>query len=106
MKEKLREAFNAGKKYWQTVETDEPLMYHPIDFEEWFATLPVEDETQLNASTLKEMDQAVGFAEWIVNQQFKMYNYKWVSTKIFFSGCEYTTTELYNGPYQDYLKNK
>ena len=38
---------------------------------------------------------AEGFAEWISNNQFTMYNYKWTSTKIHYSGCDYTTSELY-----------
>ena len=47
-------------------------------------------------SQLPSRNDAVEFAEWISNNQFTMYNNEWTSTKIHYSGCAYTTTELYS----------
>jgi hypothetical protein len=47
-------------------------------------------------------EDAVRFAEWVSNNQFTMYNNEWVSTKIHYSGCSYTTDELYT----EYLNHK
>jgi len=38
-KEEYRKAFNAGKEYWQWVQTDEPMLHKPIDFDEWYDTV-------------------------------------------------------------------
>ncbi len=35
-REKFELAFNAGKKYWQDVETDEPELRPPVDFNKWY----------------------------------------------------------------------
>lgn len=36
IKSEYQKAFNAGKKYWRDVMTDEPMLYKPIDFNEWY----------------------------------------------------------------------
>jgi hypothetical protein len=38
-KEEYRKAFKAGIEYWSWVQTDEPLMHKPIDFDEWYDTV-------------------------------------------------------------------
>lgn len=35
-KKEYKEAFEAGRMYWSLIQTDEPLLYPPIDFEEWY----------------------------------------------------------------------
>lgn len=36
IKSEYQKAFNAGKKYWSDMMTDEPMLYKPIDFNEWY----------------------------------------------------------------------
>ena len=38
-KEEYRKAFKAGVEYWSWVQTDEPLLHKPIDFDEWYDTV-------------------------------------------------------------------
>lgn len=48
-KEEYKKAFEAGRKYWSSVVTDEPLMSKPVNFEEWYdkevEQQPIKSET-------------------------------------------------------------
>jgi len=55
------------------------------DIMEWLSYLPLQDK----------VEDAVGFAEWIKDEYFYVSQGEWVSKLSHYSGCQYTTSELY-----------
>jgi len=106
-KEELRKAFEAGRLYWSYIQTDEPMLLTPINFEEWYASQFKQDE----------QSDAVEFAEWIT----KGYYYwvpseqKWTATSLIDASplknykaikSRKTTQELYTLFKDEQLKKK
>lgn len=48
-KELLKSAFEAGQKYWSDIQTDEPNLFQPVNFEDWYEKV-----------ALKKRDETVG----------------------------------------------
>lgn len=79
-KKEYKEAFEAGRKYWSLIQTDEPLLYHPIDFEEWYKNKIKEKVNKIALESFTGGCSEIGTLNYI-EARFEGYDLSWEELK-------------------------
>lgn len=80
------------KAYIRQLEEDYSILQYKYSDS---VTVALNEIEQSKLSSQEVNEDAVGFAEWISNNQFTCYNNIWTSTKIHYSPGNYSTKDLY-----------